>query len=235
MLRKYIEISQFLRSIRKKSFDASMAWDEGHGMELCIVDYVKEDLNRLNRALPGDVGRQTIKAILQEISTIDRWYGDTLLEPLARLEDEIDEYFLEERPASGGTEFVELLHPRIMASSYRQYRDGHYRESVFNAIVGIFDFVREKTGLDLDGAALVGEAFSLEHPLLAIGDLGTESGKNEQKGFIQILQGVYLGIRNPKAHTLTSDLNEHKAAQYLVMASLFARRIDEAVPVDRKA
>ena len=39
---------------------------------------------------------------------------------------------------------------------------------------------------------------------------------------------AYSGIRTPKAHSMTHDLTAIKAAQYLVLASLLARRIDEA-------
>jgi uncharacterized protein (TIGR02391 family) len=92
-----------------------------------------------------------------------------------------------------------------------------------NAIVAVFDLLRARTGLDKDGALLVAEALSLERPRLIISTLSTESGQSEQKGFIQILQGAYLGVRNPKAHSLTSDLDVVKAAQYLVFASLLAR------------
>jgi hypothetical protein len=45
---------------------------------------------------------------------------------------------------------------------------------------------------------------------------------------MQILVGAYLGIRNPKAHSLNHDLDPEKAAQYLIFASLLARRIYEA-------
>jgi uncharacterized protein (TIGR02391 family) len=99
---------------------------------------------------------------------------------------------------------------------------------VFNAFVAVFDLLRTKTGLDKDGAQLVNEALSLDRPRLVISTLATESGLSEQKGFIQILQGAYQGVRNPKAHSLASDLDEATAAQYLVFASLLARRIDEA-------
>jgi hypothetical protein len=45
---------------------------------------------------------------------------------------------------------------------------------------------------------------------------------------MQILVGTYLGIRNPKAHSLNHDLDAERAAQYLIFASLLARRIYEA-------
>jgi uncharacterized protein (TIGR02391 family) len=70
--------------------------------------------------------------------------------------------------------------------------------------------------------------FSIENPLLILSELQTESGKNDQKGFMQIFKGAYQGIRNPKAHSLASDLDSVKAGQYLVFASLMVRRVEEA-------
>lgn len=71
--------------------------------------------------------------------------------------------------------------------------------------------------------------FSLSDPFLVLSEqLQLESGQNDQKGFMQIFKGVFQGIRIPKAHSLTHDLNQEKVAQYLVFASLLARRLDEA-------
>ena len=47
---------------------------------------------------------------------------------------------------------------------------------------------------------------------------------------MQIYKGAFQGIRNPKAHSLEHDLTDEKAAQYLVVASLLAQRIEEAKP-----
>ncbi len=118
----------------------------------------------------------------------------------------------------------------ICESSYNHFRAGRYRDAVLNALVAVFDLIRCRTGLERDGAQLIAEAFSLESPKLVFSNLDTEFGKNDQKGFIQILQGAYLGIRNPRAHSLSTDLDQFKAAQYLVFASFLARRIDEAKP-----
>jgi uncharacterized protein (TIGR02391 family) len=121
-----------------------------------------------------------------------------------------------------------LLHPTIVEHAYEQFKNGHYRDAVLNSIVAIFDFIRARTGLHDDGANLIGKALSTSNPYLVLSELNTESGRNDQVGFIQIFQGAYKGIRNPKAHSLTHDLNKYKAAQYLVFASLLARRIEEA-------
>jgi uncharacterized protein (TIGR02391 family) len=121
-----------------------------------------------------------------------------------------------------------LLHPNIIQHAYQHYQSSHYREAVLNSIMALSDMIRGKTKLEEDGDRLVCKAFSPENPYLKINDISTESGKNDQTGFMQMLQGAYKGIRNPNAHTLDHDLDELKAAQYLVFASLLARRIEEA-------
>ncbi|WP_417347434.1 TIGR02391 family protein [Ferrimonas sp.] len=124
--------------------------------------------------------------------------------------------------------FENLLHPVIVGSSLELYANGHLRESVLNAIIAVFDLIRERTGVEDDGDRLIGQVMSINNPLLVLSELESESGQNDQKGFMQIFKGAYQGIRNPKAHTLNHDLNEMKAAQYLVFASMLARRVDEA-------
>jgi uncharacterized protein (TIGR02391 family) len=120
-----------------------------------------------------------------------------------------------------------LLHPFVI-DALAQNRAGHWRDAVLNAVMAVFERLRERTSLELDGDSLATRAFSLQQPILAVGDLATETGRNDQVGFMTMLQGVYKGVRTPKAHRLKHDLDAHKAAQYLVMASLLVRRIDEA-------
>lgn len=127
-------------------------------------------------------------------------------------------------------ELETILHTLILKHAYPQFRDGHLRSAVLDAFIAVFDIIRERTGLRLDGAELVGKAFSLSEPWLIVSELDTESGRSDQKGFIQLLQGAYLSVRNPKAHSLQSDLDAISAAQYLVFASLLARRVEAATP-----
>lgn len=69
--------------------------------------------------------------------------------------------------------------------------------------------------------------------VLILSEIDSESGQNDQKGFMQIFKRAYQGILNPKAHSLTHDLTPIKAAQYLVFASLLARRVEEAKIVQK--
>ncbi|EEA91785.1 TIGR02391 family protein [Pseudovibrio sp. JE062] len=124
-----------------------------------------------------------------------------------------------------------LLHPLIIENSLALYRGGNWREAVLNGVTSICDLIRERTGLNTDGERLITAAFSPKNPQLIFSEIDTESGQADQKGFMQILQGTYQGIRNPKAHTLNHDLDERKAIEYLILLSLLARRVSEAKAV----
>ncbi len=134
-------------------------------------------------------------------------------------------------PGSPPTGFDSLLHPDIRLASIAHYQSGDYRNAVLDGILAISDKIRSLTGLDLDGDKLCNTAFSVNNPLLILSEIETESGKNDQVGFMEIFKGVYRGVRNPKAHSLTHDLDHAKAGQYLVMLSLLMRRITEAKAV----
>jgi uncharacterized protein (TIGR02391 family) len=123
---------------------------------------------------------------------------------------------------------AELLHPWIMEHAFQQYRNGHLHDAVLDAFISIGDLLRKRSGVSLDGCALATAALSLKDPKLILSELETESGRNDQVGFMQIIQGAFTGIRNPNAHSIHHDLTEQQAGQYLVLASLLAQRITEA-------
>ena len=87
--------------------------------------------------------------------------------------------------------------------------------------------MKDKTGEELDGANLMNKAFSLEKPMIVLDDLSTETGKNIQKGYIQIFAGAMTGIRNPKAHE-NIKISKEKAIHFIFLASLLMYKLDEA-------
>lgn len=129
--------------------------------------------------------------------------------------------------------FDSLLHPVVQHNALAQFDNGHYRDAIFNSMVAVFDLIRERTGLQTDGDALITRALSLERPRLVFADQNNKSGQNEQRGFMHILQGAYLAVRNPKAHSLRDQPTREITAQYMVFASLLARRITEAEIVEQ--
>ncbi|MEW6441877.1 MAG: TIGR02391 family protein [bacterium] len=233
MIDKYIAINRHLRAIAARCRDAieSQSYDDNGYVVGVVTDYIQRDVRDLLHAWPVDLDTAMVREIGQRVRNSNGKQDslqEILTDVLPTAEDQIDEYFASRPSGDLSSAVVDLLHTTIFESSYAHFRAGRFRDAVFNAILAVFDLLRSRTGLQKDGAQLVAEALSLERPKLIISTLSTESGQSEQKGFIQILQGAYLGVRNPKAHSLMSDLDTVKAGQYLVFASLLARRIEEA-------
>jgi uncharacterized protein (TIGR02391 family) len=233
----YLEVRKLLREIHKKALDAQAAWrtDDKSSAET-IKGYLKDDYRRLQTLwneyvegnVPSSLGRHIAWGMAND-------YEDILYQDLPALEETLDSYLDDATEEKGEDGFEHLLHPAVVESSLELFKSGHYRDAVLNSIVAIFDLMRSRTGIDADGSALVNRAFSLTDPYLVLSEIDTDSGQNDQKGFIQLFSGSYQGIRNPKAHSLNHDLTDTKVAQYLVHASLLARRVTEAQQVKTDA
>lgn len=231
MLKWYVDVSRLLREMRGKALEAA-AFLKGENPEAAQVShrYLKADHARLEELwVAAGHGLPDIGVLGRHVSYGEaNDYQDILVRDLSAVEALAEKYALEgeeERPPIG---FEALLHPALREKTFPFYLHGNYREAVLNSVIAVFDLIRQRTGLTQDGAALATEALAIERPRLVLSELATDSGRNDQKGFMQILQGMYLGIRNPKAHSLDHDLDEHKAAQYMIFISLVMRRIDEA-------
>lgn len=124
--------------------------------------------------------------------------------------------------------FWSLLHPRVTSVAQARFRSRHYAdavEAVFKEInTKIKKIVREKTGEEFDGVAAIERAFSLQNPIIKLADLTTESGRNIQKGYLQIFSGSITGIRNPKAHENIA-IDRNQAIHFLFLASLLMSKI----------
>lgn len=237
MIHWYLSVKNVMRAIEQKARDALPLYEEG-GKEAAaaINKYISADYEQLwdlwSQKFPdehlGNLGRHIHFGM-------DCDYHDIIEHDLPELDKRAEAHLL----AAAGAEpeqkdigFEELLHPIIIEHAYQLYRNGYLREAVLNSVTAIFDFIRARTGSEEDGDRLIGQVMAPNEPRLILSEIGTDSGQNDQKGFMQIYKGAYQGIRNPKAHSLTHDLTPEKAAQYLVFASLLARRIEEAEVVN---
>lgn len=126
--------------------------------------------------------------------------------------------------------YLTHLHPYISAGCSKLYLDGHHAPAVEESAKAVFQYLREATGLPLDGSALATQAFSLKNPILAFSDLSDDTKRSEQIGFMEMLAAYAKGVRNPLAHTHGKLEEAQKAFEYLVFASLLCRRIDDAAP-----
>ena len=126
--------------------------------------------------------------------------------------------------------FWTLLHPSVVGVARSRFDTGHFADAVFAAFKQLNACVKETTSPDCggrDGADLMTYAFSPKNRVLIFGDLDTESGMNEQKGYMQIFAGGMTGIRNPKAH-VNVVISPERALHQLFLASLLFSKLDEA-------
>lgn len=94
----------------------------------------------------------------------------------------------------------------------KNYRNESYSNAILDCIHFLTDTIREKSGLEGDGAALVGQAFSVKNPKIMVTKMQTESEKNIQRGLEEILRGIYTCIRNPRSHDKFNDKKEEADA-----------------------
>jgi len=124
-------------------------------------------------------------------------------------------------------QYLDNLHHTIINPSKKLYLDGHYQKSVEAAIRAMYEYIQHKTGLTIDGDNLINQAFSEKSEnSLKFSDLSTPPMKDEQIGFMNMLKGFNLGVRNVFAHR-SVVIDPQIAFEYLVMVSLFCKRIDQ--------
>jgi uncharacterized protein (TIGR02391 family) len=95
---------------------------------------------------------------------------------------------------------LEDLPAKVMEGCVILFANGHFAQGVLEAVKVMRDVLQEASGVDLDGEKLAGRAFNPKDPLIVVGDLATETGRNRQRGVMLIAQGIFAGVRNPLAH-----------------------------------
>jgi len=122
-------------------------------------------------------------------------------------------------------------HQEIYKYCRAELVDENYFHAVLEAIKGIAQRIRATSGLTNDGAELVNTAFSVKSPILAINSLRTETEISEQKGFSNMLVGLFGAVRNPTAHApkIIWNMSEQDALDILSTVSFVHRKLDSAV------
>lgn len=125
------------------------------------------------------------------------------------------------------------VHSDVLSYCRAELLDQNYFHAVFEATKSIAAKVRALSGLDGDGADLIHRAFGASRdtpPVLAINSLATETERGEQRGFVNLLVGVFGTVRNPLAHSpkLEWPMSEQDALDILTLVSLVHRKLDRA-------
>ncbi|MHA3054955.1 TIGR02391 family protein [Acinetobacter sp. ANC 4633] len=125
------------------------------------------------------------------------------------------------------------IHPDVLSFCKAELLVDNYFHAVFEATKSIAEKIRVKTNLTSDGSELVNQAFSYKGkvPFLALNNLTTESYQSEQKGFMNLLKGIFGTFRNTTAHApkITWKINKQDALDILSMISLIHRKLDNAI------
>lgn len=121
-------------------------------------------------------------------------------------------------------------HPKVFKYCKSELLEENYFHAVLEAIKGVGERIRIMSELTSDGAELVNAAFSVKSPILALNGLSTDTELSEQKGFSNILVGLFGAIRNPTAHApkLVWPMTEQDALDIFSMVSFVHRKLDNA-------
>jgi uncharacterized protein (TIGR02391 family) len=127
------------------------------------------------------------------------------------------------------------VHSDVLRFCRAELLQENYFHAVFEATKSVAQKIRDRTGLTGDGAEIVDEAFRISSPLLAINSLRTETEQSEQKGFANLLKGMFGTFRNVTGHApkIMWSISEQDALDLLTMVSYLQRRLDEAAKVPR--
>lgn len=122
------------------------------------------------------------------------------------------------------------MHPQIISVAKGRFNDGHYADAVEAAFKEINTRVkkiyRDRTSVEKDGSKLMQAAFSIQNPIIRLGDTSTETGTNIQQGYMEMFVGAMIGIRNPQAHN-NLLISKNKAIRKLHFASMLMYKIDD--------
>lgn len=126
-------------------------------------------------------------------------------------------------------------HPYVLNCCNGELLARDYFHAVHEAAKGLCKRVQSMTGLDLDGTKLFDTAFSLRNPYVTLANLETESGRNQQNGLKELLNGTIHLVRNPTAHELRIrwDVNEKDAVEVLTLISYLHKMLDRCTVIRR--
>ncbi|MFP5111600.1 TIGR02391 family protein [Bacillaceae bacterium C204] len=118
------------------------------------------------------------------------------------------------------------LHPRVINVAGKLFKDGYYRQALLDTYIALIEQVKAKSGrYDLDGTQLIQQVLSPKNPKIVIGE-----DADERMGFMWLFSGAVMGIRNPKAHRLSTGMNEdyQRTLELLGFASFLFRTLDDS-------
>lgn len=124
------------------------------------------------------------------------------------------------------------VHSKIYEYCNSELIKENYFHSVFEAVKSIAEEIRKRANLTLDGAELIDKALSVTNPLIKINSLQTETEQSEQKGFSNLIKGVFGMFRNTLAHVpkVVWKITEDEALDIMTTISLIHKKLSKSLP-----
>lgn len=122
------------------------------------------------------------------------------------------------------------VHADVLAFCRPELLQENYFHAVFEATKSVADKIRSMAGVDGDGAEIVDMAFGLKNgrPKLAINSLESRTEQDEQRGFSNLVKGMFGMFRNVTGHApkVRWEVGEQDCLDLLTLVSLIHRRLD---------
>ena len=132
------------------------------------------------------------------------------------------------------------LHDNVTKYCTEELLNEDYFHAVFEACKGLFDRIRELSGLNLDGYPLIDKAFNIDkkpfQPKIFIkgNNLSNQDEKNQYYGLISSIKTCLYLYRNHQAHIpkIYDKLSLKDAMRGLISVSLAHELLDRCVSIN---
>ncbi len=227
--KKQVSLSQLLKILWQEGF-----FSEGKGLTEIDNELTKRGFHFNSSTLANTLVRAVRGGFLFRTVENGRWK------------------YIQKHPATSSSgQRIELFtrydfHPKIKEVSFNQFEDGYYKEAIQNAFVEVVDqvkiransprVVKNDRSYELDGDDLMNHVFGCDgrhDPLIKFNKLKNSLDKAEQRGLMNLFKGI-VGIRDKKAHLNFTQKDPLKTIEYLSLASLLLRLLDEFAPKIKK-
>ena len=119
------------------------------------------------------------------------------------------------------------LHPEVRRHCAAEMFANDPMHAIFEATKGFAQRLRDLSGVDADGADLVGQVFGGDDPKLKLSARDTRTEKGEHRGYMMLAKGCFMAVRNPVAHVHREHWQgEEDVADHFALLSLLHRRLD---------
>jgi uncharacterized protein (TIGR02391 family) len=120
------------------------------------------------------------------------------------------------------------VHPALPAKVKTLFDDGHYSEATFEACKFLDNFVGKHAPNTKAGERRMMEALNEGAPVVVLTPLGTDTEKDEQRGYKFLFAGTMIAIRNPRGHEHAMVDDPYTCLDHLGLVSMLLRRMNKA-------